>query len=116
MTPLNLVYWLQGYFELVDAVAPDPILTPEFYGLVSAHVKMCKATPGNFNSELVQAVGWLEFACEAEVPASKFKAKLNSLFVHVIDPMTIDKEVAENQSSAHGGEGWEPLNSPFVRC
>ena len=120
MTPLNLIYWLQGYFELIEPTAPDPILTPRFYSVVLAHVKMCKETPGNFNPDLVRAVGWLEFACEAEVSAVKFREKLNGLFVHVIDPMTIDQEVAENQSTAHGSSGWGgPSNlghEPFAKC
>lgn len=106
MTPINFVYWLQGFFELEQSLLGSdvvgPALNATFYDCVSRHLKMCQETPGDFNPKLVSFLGWVEFAIDAEVSRETIEVKLHDIFEHVIDPMTADQEVAQNQSAAHG--------------
>jgi hypothetical protein len=111
MTPINFVYWLQGYFELRESTGA--VLPVRFFATVQAHIDMCKATPGRFNPELVGFLGWMESAIEFNASAEAIQRKLHGLFEHVIDPMTVDVEVAENQSSAHGSG---MFGAPGMRC
>jgi hypothetical protein len=112
MTPINFAYWLQGYFELSDEIVEGVSLPLKVRVLISQHIDMCKATPGNYNSKLVGFLGWMESAIEFTATSDSIRKKLDNLFEHVIDPMTVDDEVAQNQSAAHN-----PYNYPDgARC
>lgn len=117
MTPINFVYWLQGFFELEDSLLGSDFighaLNAKFYDCVSRHLKMCQETPGNFNPKLVSFLYWVEAAIEFEVSREKIAEKLHDIFEHVIDPMTTDAEVAQNQSSAHGSG---MFGRPGMKC
>lgn len=51
--------------------------------------------------QLVHFLGWMESAIEFKASKKIIRDKLHGIFEHIIDPMIVDQEVAENQSSAH---------------
>ena len=118
MTPILFAYWLQGFFEMFEAIGFTEVpegKKPMFYGCVQAHLNLCKETEGDFNPKLVTFLGWVESAIEFDVDPSKIKSKLHDIFEHVIDPMLVQDKV--KQSLAHQSSGgW---NSPYgdgVKC
>jgi hypothetical protein len=118
MTPLNFAYWLQGYFELTKAIEPynnfNDYNLDLFYDCITAHCNLVKKTPGTFDPELVSFVSWVIGAVETKGNLEIIEKKLNNLFEHVIDPMTIGDQIAmSNTHQAYGN--WQSENK-IIRC
>ncbi|MGG6281863.1 hypothetical protein ACQ4M3_09855 [Leptolyngbya sp. AN03gr2] len=102
MTPIDFAYWLQGYFELSGSnVQWDHYIQ----ATVSEHIELVKVTPGNYDSRMVQFIGWLESAIEFKAPVSTIRLKLNEIFEHVIDPNTAGNSEQQNQIHHGWGDG-----------
>lgn len=106
MTPRDLIYWIQGGYEYGGPLTGT--LTEAQARTLKNHIEMCKATSGKFNPDLLAFRTWMEAALELGSTHEQIQAKLNQLFVHVIDPMTTDLREAAAQTAAHQGH-WSRL-------
>ena len=114
MTPREFCYWLQGFFELCEAAGINSDFDKrKFCDCVQAHINVVKKTPGKFSPELLEFMVWMQAAIDLDASLSKISEKLNSVFVHVIDPSSQDdgSQLAAHQSSG----GWES-SDPLMRC
>lgn len=93
MTPRDFCYWLQGYFELDGSNWNSP----DVLEIVLKHLELVKATPGDYDSNMISFLGWLESAIEFEASQEKVQEKLSSIFEHVIDKNTPGNSYLQNQ-------------------
>lgn len=56
--------------------------------MVRKHAELVKVTPGTYDQRILQFIGYVEAACEGNLPSSKIEEKLAQIFIHVIDPNT----------------------------
>ena len=100
MTPENFAFWLQGYFELTDGHGwnSDPVIK-----CIRMHIEMVKVTRGNYDSRLVNFIGWMESALEFKADKQVVKDKIHSIFEHVIDPVMDETISPEALNYALGG-------------
>jgi hypothetical protein len=119
MTERDFAYWLQGYFELVEAGVtqedmpagllpvdmPKATLNENQKQCVRNHINLVRTTQKE--SSLLIAI---EALLEYDVPA--MRKVLDAHFEHVIDPEHPDQDAA---NAAHTGSIF-PGRPPGVRC
>lgn len=99
----NFCYWLQGHFELQDHFneesradpAKNQFLTPGQVKCVKSHVQLHLECSQRNNEEPGPFISWLDGALihfehlpseKQEALVLEMRKRLNSIFVHVIDP------------------------------
>jgi hypothetical protein len=116
MKSIELVYWLQGFFELIELTPPpkekETILNKEHYQCIQNHINLVKT----FEKEkALPFIHWLEgfisgylvsLSTEDSVSGyaqavnttKEIKTRLNDLFEHTIDPSYGKDQSALNQA------------------
>jgi hypothetical protein len=107
MNEQQFCYWLQGYFELLDASGcQHPSSMPNaFYDCILAHIGIVDAHAQNQkdkNSILINAIDEIRFLAKYRLPLLEIQNILHSCFTNVID-------IKSNNDSLHKPLGaWEP--------
>ena len=127
MTPRDFCYWLQGHFEVGDVAGLPKTMSAAQVTMVKKHLEltfMAKVDKARFPDATVggEFCSFLEGILAAsdlsaglsEATATKVRAKLNDVFVHVIDPTFSNRaDLVRHHSEAGQPDG--PVLSPRPR-